>query len=97
MAFKIGNRVRNSHGKVEISLEELKKWLKKFDRDGDGRISVKELQEAIHATGGWLCYWKAKRIVKAVDANSNGYIDDDEISKLVVFAQKQFGFRVVNF
>ncbi|KAH6782343.1 hypothetical protein C2S51_007636 [Perilla frutescens var. frutescens] len=97
MAFKSANRVRNNHGKVEVSMEEFKKWLKKFDIDGDGRISVEELREAIHATGGWFCRWKAKRVLKAVDTNSDGFIDDSEMCKLVVFAQKQFGLRVVSF
>ncbi|KAL1540434.1 hypothetical protein AAHA92_24789 [Salvia divinorum] len=91
------NRVLNCHGKVELTMEEFKKWLKKFDEDGDGRISVEELREAIHATGGWFCKRKAKRVLKAVDTNSDGFIDESEMPKLVLFAQKQFGLRVVGF
>lgn len=91
------NRVVNCHGKLELTMEEFKKWLKKFDEDGDGRISAEELREAIHTTGGWFCKWKAKRVLKAVDTNSDGFIDESEMPKLVLFAQKQFGLRVVGF
>lgn len=88
-----------SHAKVEeVTMEEFKKWLlRNFDENGDGRISVEELRDAIRYSGGWFSSWRAKRVLKAVDSNSNGFIDDSEMSKLVIFAQKQFGLKVVGF
>lgn len=97
MAFKVANRVLNPDDKVEVSMDEFKKWLKKFDENRDGRISADELREAIRATGGRFCRWKANRVLKSIDTNSNGFIDDTEISKLVILAQKQFGLKVVAF
>ncbi|KAL2249611.1 UNVERIFIED_CONTAM: hypothetical protein Sindi_2434800 [Sesamum indicum] len=97
MAGDIIPRIASSDGKVELSIEEFKKWLMKFDRDRDGKINMEELRQAIYDTGGRLCRWKAWRAMKQADMNSNGIIDDNEISKLVPFAQKQFGFKVVAF
>ncbi|KAH6782342.1 hypothetical protein C2S52_000805 [Perilla frutescens var. hirtella] len=94
MAFK-KFQPRSKGCKVDVSMEEFKKWLKKFDDDRDGRINMEELREAIRATGGWFSQAKAGRILKSVDTNSDGFIDEDEISKLVVFAEKQFGLRIV--
>ncbi|KAK4429004.1 hypothetical protein Salat_1200400 [Sesamum alatum] len=85
-----------SDGKVEVSEQEFKKWLKKFDVDGDGRISAEELREAIRAKGGWFSKWKAKRGVKTADKDRNGVIDDDEIGNLVEFAKKHLGLRVIS-
>ncbi|KAI3465363.1 hypothetical protein Pfo_022026 [Paulownia fortunei] len=83
-------------GNVEMSVEEFKKWLMKFDANGDGRISVKELREAIRANGGWFSKWKAKRGMKIADKNLNGVIDDYEISNLVEFAQKYLGRKIIS-
>ncbi|KAL0351991.1 UNVERIFIED_CONTAM: hypothetical protein Scaly_1587800 [Sesamum calycinum] len=97
MAGDIIPRINSSDGKVELSMEEFKKWLMQFDRDRDGRINMEELRQAIYDTGGWLCRWKARRAMKNADTNSNRVIDDNEISKLVPFAQKQFGLKVIAF
>lgn len=92
MAF-VTTQPRSKDRITEVSMEEFKKWLKQFDGDGDGRIDKEE--EAIRATGGWFTKVKARRLLNSVDRNSNGFLDDDEITKLAVFAHKQFGFRIV--
>ncbi|KAL0314840.1 UNVERIFIED_CONTAM: hypothetical protein Sangu_2328400 [Sesamum angustifolium] len=67
MAGDIIPRIASSDGKVELSMEEFKKWLMQFDRDRDGRINMEELRQAIYDTGGWLCRWKARRAMKNAD------------------------------
>ncbi|KAL8513947.1 hypothetical protein ACS0TY_013167 [Phlomoides rotata] len=97
MAFIVKTRVLNPDDKVEVSMEEFKKWLSKFDKNRDGRISADELREAIRANRGRFCKWKANRVLKSIDTNSNGFVDDGEISMLVILAQKQFGLKIVAF
>lgn len=95
MAIK--SRCVTSDGKRVMTTEELKKWLKKFDVDKDCRISKKELREAIRATGGRFARFKSGLGVRSADANGNGFVDEDELDKLVEFAQKHLGVKIVNF
>lgn len=84
-------------GGYMMSMEEFKKWLKKFDANGDGRINKEELREAIRARGGgcFVSNAKAKRVLESVDTNCNGFIDENEMNNLLVFAIKQLGFQIV--
>ncbi|KAJ7942698.1 Calcium-binding EF-hand [Quillaja saponaria] len=95
MALK--SRSVTSDGKRVMTMEEFKRWLKKFDADKDGQISKSELREAIHATGGRFGMWKSRRGIRAADANGNGFIDDGEMNNLVEFAEKHLGVRIVQF
>ncbi|PIN10030.1 hypothetical protein CDL12_17382 [Handroanthus impetiginosus] len=79
-----------------MNIEEFKKWLKKFEADKDGRITVKALRQAVHAMGGRFCQLKAKLGVKKGDKNFNGVIDDHEICHLVNFAEKHLVIKVVS-
>ncbi|KAK4859146.1 hypothetical protein QYF36_000178 [Acer negundo] len=84
-------------GKREMTINEFKRWLKKFDADKDGKISRKELAEAVHVSGGWFAKLKAKREIRKVDSNGNGYVDESEFKNLVKFAEKQLGVRILHF
>ncbi|XP_059285810.1 uncharacterized protein LOC132039325 [Lycium ferocissimum] len=98
MALKnIYRRSVASDGKLEMSLQEFKKWLKRFDTNNDGKIS-KELQEAVRANGGgWFSRLKGSRGIKVADANGDGYIDENEFNNLVEFAQRNLGVRIVSY
>ncbi|WMV57042.1 hypothetical protein MTR67_050427 [Solanum verrucosum] len=85
-----------SDGKIEMSLQEFKKWIKRFDTDKDGKTSKEELYEAVRKNGGgWLSRLKGRRGIKGADANGNGYIDENEFNNLVEFAQKNLGVRII--
>ncbi|KAK6924068.1 EF-hand domain [Dillenia turbinata] len=89
-------RAAASDGKLQMSPEEFKLWLKQFDVDGDGRINKKELQMAIKTRGGgWFTSRKSARGVAGADSNGDGFIDDDEIGNLTEFAKEHLGIRVV--
>lgn len=79
----------------EMTLEEFKRWLKKFDSDRDGRISREELQDAVRFTGGWFSTWKHRRAVNDADADGNGFIDEKEMNNLIEFAQRTLGVKIV--
>ncbi|XAR61873.1 hypothetical protein NMG60_11016414 [Bertholletia excelsa] len=87
----------SSDGKLEMTLEEIKQWLKKFDADKDGRISREELREAVRSAGGWFSGRRRKVWLRSADANGNGFVDDGEINRLLMFAQKHLGVRIVAF
>ncbi|XWS21174.1 hypothetical protein CRYUN_Cryun30bG0032700 [Craigia yunnanensis] len=81
--------------KREMTIDEFKRWLKKFDEDKDGRISKDELADAIRVSGGWFARRKSKHGIRSVDANGNGFIDDNEIKNLVEFAEKHLNVRIL--
>lgn len=78
-----------------MSLDQFKQWLKKFDSDKDGRISVEELSRAIRTHGGWFSRRKGKEALGSADVNGDGFIEEDEVEELVEFARKQLGLKVV--
>ena len=77
-----------------ITVPEFKLWLKQFDTDGDGRISRKELREAIRRRGAWFSGLRARFAVRRADRNRNGFVDDSEIEGLIQFAERELGFRI---
>ncbi|KAK5823926.1 hypothetical protein PVK06_018689 [Gossypium arboreum] len=82
-------------GKRIMTMDEFKQWLKKFDADNDGRISKEELRNAIYETGGRFARWKSRRAIKSADADGSGFIDENEITNLVDFAEKYLAIRVI--
>lgn len=97
MAIKTCYRSLSGSGEREMTMQEFKKWVRKFDADEDGRISKNELRDAIRATGGWFSGRKSKQGMQSADANGNGFIEGNEIHNLVEFAKKQLHVKIVDY
>ncbi|PKI69746.1 hypothetical protein CRG98_009902 [Punica granatum] len=96
MAFK--SRNVPSDGCRVMNLEEFKQWLKKFDSDKDGLISIEELSRAIRTTGHrWFSRGRGKKAIDAADSNHDGFIEEDEVEELVEFALKHLRIKIVAF
>lgn len=80
-----------------MSMEEFKRWLKRFDANNDGSMSKEELRDATRVTSGWFSGWKSSNVVHTVDANSDGFIDKNEINNIVDFAVKHLSVKIVAF
>ncbi|RCV14004.1 hypothetical protein SETIT_2G392400v2 [Setaria italica] len=80
--------------RTAITVPEFKRWLKQFDTDRDGRISRKELREAIRRRGAWFSGLRALFAIRSADRNHNGFVDDSEIEGLIQFAERELGFRI---
>ncbi|KAG6421647.1 hypothetical protein SASPL_118204 [Salvia splendens] len=95
MAITGGDTARSvpSGGKYQMTVEEFKGWLMKFDADRDGRISQKELRQAIRNCGGWFSGWKSTRGLGEADVDGSGFIDEQEIDLLLDFAETNMGFK----
>ncbi|PIA46329.1 hypothetical protein AQUCO_01500092v1 [Aquilegia coerulea] len=91
MTIRNNNSFPGKHGKRKMTVEEFKEWV---DKDNDGRISKAELREALRSVGGWFTKWMSDHGVKSADVNHNGFIDDNEISYLVSFADKHMGVKI---
>ncbi|KAL7262118.1 hypothetical protein ACSBR1_000493 [Camellia fascicularis] len=66
---------------------------KGMDKNGDGKLSKKELKDAFHDLGLKFSGWRAGRALRHADANGDGYISDEELNELVKYA-KRWGFSL---
>ncbi|MCD7448382.1 Calmodulin-like protein 3 [Datura stramonium] len=62
--------------------EELKRVFHMFDRNGDGRITKKELNDSLENMGIFMSDSDLAQMIKKIDVNGDGYIDIDEFGAL---------------
>jgi calmodulin len=80
---------------ADMTVDEFKEWLQRFDVDRDGRISRDELRRAMRAIRARFTGWRSRQGINYADADRDGYIDDNEIDGLIEFAQKSLGLKIV--
>lgn len=72
----------------KLSSEQVKEYTElfnKFDKNGDGRISMKELAVAMRMKGIKLSCQELKDIVELIDNDSNGSIELNEFIEFIEF------------
>ncbi|KAB1220336.1 putative calcium-binding protein CML10 [Morella rubra] len=77
-----------------LSEEQLKGLLKRYDTNGDGRLSQNELKAAFRSLGLRFSGWRAGRAIRHADANGDGYISEEEMKELVKYAMMKWGFTI---
>ncbi|XP_010557084.1 PREDICTED: calmodulin-like protein 7 [Tarenaya hassleriana] len=61
---------------------ELKRVFQMFDKNGDGRITKKELSESIQNLGIYIPDKELTQIIEKIDVNGDGCVDMDEFGEL---------------
>ncbi|KAM3275793.1 hypothetical protein ACQJBY_044264 [Aegilops geniculata] len=79
----------------DMTADEFKEWIRRFDADRDGRISRDELRRAMRALRVRFTRRRSRSGISYADADGDGYIDDSEIDGLVEFARTNLGLRIV--
>ncbi|KAK6938704.1 EF-hand domain [Dillenia turbinata] len=74
--------------------DQLRELLKRYDANGDGRISKQELKRAFKDLGLWFSDWRAQRALHHADLDGDGFISDDELNILVSYASGKWGFTI---
>ena len=59
-------------------MEEAEKIFKNFDKDGDGRISKKELEEGFSTSSKGYSPYELDQIMRAMDGDKDGFININE-------------------
>ncbi|CAN8237874.1 unnamed protein product [Cochlearia groenlandica] len=61
---------------------ELKRMFQMFDKDGDGRITIKELNESLKNLGIIIPKNELTKMIEKIDVNGDGCVDIDEFGEL---------------
>ncbi|KAI8016353.1 putative calcium-binding protein CML10 [Camellia lanceoleosa] len=69
-----------------LNEEQLNGIFKKRDKNGDGRLSRKELKKAFEELGAWIPDWRALRGLCNADANGTRFISEEEMNSLLLYA-----------
>ncbi|KAL1206981.1 Calcium-binding protein CML24 [Cardamine amara subsp. amara] len=64
------------------SMDDIRKVFQRFDKNGDGKISVDELKEVIRALSPSASPEETVTMMKQFDLDGNGFIDLDEFVAL---------------
>ncbi|CAL5418128.1 unnamed protein product [Camellia sinensis] len=95
--MKLASQKMPIHDPKGISLplteEQLKGILKRYDTNGDGKLSRKELKVAFRSLGLRFSGLRARCAVHHADGNGDGFITEDEMSNLVKYASR-WGFTI---
>ncbi|KAL0017380.1 hypothetical protein SO802_004449 [Lithocarpus litseifolius] len=68
-----------------LSEEQLKGLLKRYDTNGDGKLSKNELKAAFRSLGLHFSGWRAGQALRHADANGDGYVSEEEMKELVKY------------
>ncbi|KAG6597646.1 Calmodulin-like protein 3, partial [Cucurbita argyrosperma subsp. argyrosperma] len=61
---------------------ELRRVFQMFDRNGDGRITKKELNDSLENLGIFIPDKDLTQMIEKIDVNNDGYVDIDEFGEL---------------
>ncbi|KAK8629842.1 hypothetical protein V6N13_078664 [Hibiscus sabdariffa] len=61
---------------------ELRRMFQMFDKNGDGKITNKELSESLENLGIFIPSTELIQMVEKIDVNGDGYVDIDEFGAL---------------
>ncbi|KAL2506303.1 Calmodulin-like protein 3 [Abeliophyllum distichum] len=65
-----------------MDANELKRVFQMFDRNGDGRITKKELNDSLENMGIFIPDTELTQMIEKIDVNGDGFVDIDEFGGL---------------
>ncbi|KAI3522129.1 hypothetical protein L1887_11608 [Cichorium endivia] len=68
--------------------DQLRSMIKRFDRNGDGKISRWELRIGLRSIGLRFAYFRSWSALRHADLNGDGVISDEEINELAKYVSK---------
>lgn len=68
---------------TQAQIDEMQDWFYFFDKNGDNRLDVKELDMVFHALCWDLTNQELEDVMKDADTNDNGFLEFDEYMRLL--------------
>lgn len=68
--------------RVRMDADELRRVFQMFDRNGDGRITKKELNDSLENMGIFIPDKELEQMIEKIDVNRDGCVDIDEFGAL---------------
>ncbi|CAI9117320.1 OLC1v1018690C1 [Oldenlandia corymbosa var. corymbosa] len=65
-----------------MDADELRRVFQMFDRNGDGRITKKELNDSLEKMGIFIPEKELEQMIEKIDVNGDGCVDIDEFGAL---------------
>ncbi|KAL2896004.1 putative calcium-binding protein CML18 [Bienertia sinuspersici] len=65
------------------STKELREAFNLYDKDGNGKISARELYDVLKSLGEKCSLKDCKKMIQSVDADGDGHVDFDEFKKMM--------------
>ncbi|PKA55394.1 putative calcium-binding protein CML31 [Apostasia shenzhenica] len=65
---------------MSCQLKELEELLRLFDKDGDGKISAKELRSCVEIAGEQLAEEDAEALIRGLDSDGDGLLAVEELA-----------------
>uniref|UniRef100_A0A5B6ZPI0 EF-hand domain-containing protein n=1 Tax=Davidia involucrata TaxID=16924 RepID=A0A5B6ZPI0_DAVIN len=72
----------SAHILPRMDLNELRRVFQMFDRNGDGRITKKELNDSLENMGIFIPDTELTQMIEKIDVNGDGCVDIDEFGEL---------------
>ncbi|KVI06649.1 Calcium-binding EF-hand [Cynara cardunculus var. scolymus] len=79
---------------MPMTEEQLKGILRRFDTNGDGKISRRELRVGLRNLGLRFAGFRARRSLRHADANGDGVISEEEMNELAKYVSK-WGISII--
>ncbi|KAG5594903.1 hypothetical protein H5410_036135 [Solanum commersonii] len=78
----------NKDASIALTKDQVERILKRYDKNGDEKLSKQELKVTFKEMGLRFCGWKVGRAFHHADMDRDGYINKEEMSELVKYASK---------